>query len=176
MNTQELIKNISRGDSEVFKKLYREYFNMVRYFIVNNSGTLDDAEDIFQDAMIVIYEKTCDPNFSLTSSIKTYLYSVVRNLWLNKLRQKKTVQIKDFEQFIEIEQEDNEIEIKEERFNAIEKAIHLLGEKCRKIIQLFYYQQKSMQEIATELAYTNAANAKNQKYKCLQQLKKLSNE
>jgi RNA polymerase sigma factor (sigma-70 family) len=144
---------------------------MVEYFVRKNSGTGQDAEDIFQDAMLVIFDRSRETGFELSCSLKTYVYSVARNLWLKKLRSNKgKLNVEDFEDYLPVQVEENE----EEDVNLAQKlkeAVETLGENCRKILLLFYYQKMDMQQIAAELGYTSADNAKNQKYKCLQQLK-----
>jgi len=164
---------LSKNDNKAFEILYVEYFNMAKYFIVKNNGTLDEAKDVFQDAIIVLFEKTKNPNFIITCTLKTYLYSIVRNLWLKVLsKKKKNVSLTDFEKYYKIEIEEYDTE-KDNKIDKVLDAIKLLGEKCKKILTSFYFEKKKMSLIAEELGYTNANNAKNQKYKCMQQLKKM---
>jgi len=154
-----------------FRHLYKTYFRMTEYFITKNSGMNADAEDIFQEVMIILFNKCRDENFKLSCTVKTFIYSVARNLWLKKLRdRKKELRIKDYEAYenISVDEEQPDGDMQEGKIKA---ALESLGEKCRKILILFYYMKKSMEDISTELGYTNADNAKNQKYKCLQQLK-----
>lgn len=175
MKDKILISLLAKGDQQAFSQLYKKYYKMVEYFILKNSGNKADAQDVFQDALVVFYEKTLNDSFELTSTIKTFLYAISRNIWLKKIRdQKRQLVPQDFEQLIALE-ETNAVEIKEVQFTQIENALTQLGEKCREIIVKFYFYQKKMTEIAEELSYTNADNVKNQKYKCMQQLKKLAN-
>lgn len=154
-----------------FGKLYREHFRMVEYFITKNSGTIADAEDIFQDAMLVVFDKSRDAGFELSCALSTFVYSVARNLWLKKLRgAQKQVNVADFENHVNIPVEE-EVNDNSGQLDKVRAAIETLGENCRKILVLFYYQKMNMQQIAEQLGYTNPDNAKNQKYKCLQQLK-----
>lgn len=175
MTDKALILLLSKGDRQAFALLYKKYYKMVEYFILKNSGNKADAQDVFQDALVVFYEKTLSSSFQLTSTIKTFLYAIARNIWLKKIRdQKLQLATKDFEQVIALE-ENNTVEVQEAKFIQIENALTQLGVKCREIIVKFYFYKKKMTEIAEELAYTNADNVKNQKYKCMQQLKKLVN-
>jgi RNA polymerase sigma factor (sigma-70 family) len=149
---------------------------MCVYFITKNNGNKTDAEDVFQDTMLVLYKNVQQENFELTCSIKTYLYSIIRNLWLKELKKKnKSTSIHDYEKFVKVDDDETVLVEKNEQLNTIENAMQLLGENCRKILQLFYFEKHNMEQIAVELNYTNADNAKNQKYKCLQQLKKQYN-
>lgn len=169
--TEAELPQMLRNDYRAaFKLLYRDYYRMVEYFVSKNSGNSADAEDIFQEAMIVLYNYSRESSFTLSCSIKTYIYSVCRNLWLKQLRKRdRQVTVKDFETFESIGAE--EYTEDNEQVNLVTNAMQQLGEGCRKILTLFYYHKKNMEEIAAEMGYTNADNAKNQKYKCLQHLK-----
>jgi RNA polymerase sigma factor (sigma-70 family) len=111
-----------------------------------------------------------DNKLQLTCSLKTYIYSIARNQWLNKLKaQKRYTSFINFESFISIEEEpDNTPTIN------LDNLLNEIGEACRKLLILFYYKKRSMQEICKELNYSNADSVKNQKYKCMQRLKKMA--
>lgn len=172
----ELIEALQQTTTQdkALKQLYVQYFETVRRLIANNNGTVEDAEDIFQETVVVFYDDIQRPEFILTASIKTYLYSVSRNLWLKHLRKKGKIQI-----VMDTEEDYTQAVIPDETYDAdtdllIQKALkHLatLGENCRKILHLFFWEKKSMDEIAQEVGYTNADNAKNQKAKCMRQLR-----
>jgi RNA polymerase sigma factor (sigma-70 family) len=147
---------------------------MVLAFIINNNGTYDEARDIFQEAMITLYQKAKSESFVLTSQLKTYIYSVSRRLWLKRLQQlgKTTNGVENFDSVAV----DEDIEIHERRdaeLGIMHRALNSLGEPCKSLLEAFYIERKSMDEIALLFGYTNADNAKNQKYKCLMRLKKL---
>jgi RNA polymerase sigma factor (sigma-70 family) len=114
-------------------------------------------------------------DFRLTCKIKTYLYAVCRRLWLKRLAGKKRFQnsIPERESFNDVDEEMETIEEKEIKFSRMEVALHELGDPCKSIIEEFYVHGQSMEVISEKFGYTNADNAKNQKYKCLQRLKKL---
>ncbi len=148
---------------------------MIKYFVAKNNGSEDDAGDVFQDGLVIFYEKLNTPGFALSCSIKTFIYAVCRNVWLKKLRQQNRLpsSFKDFEKVIEIPVEDDSDSITMLQFIKIEKALNKLGENCKKLLEQFYYLKSTMKEIAGQFGYTNEDNAKNQKYKCLQRLKLL---
>ncbi len=171
---QVLLKGLANNDSRAIETIYRNNFKMVQAFILNNNGTYDDARDIFQEAILTLYEKAKSESFVLTSQIKTYIYSVCRRLWLKRLQQRgKTVQMETVEESVSAEED---IEVHEKRNAEIaimDSSLKSLGEPCKSLIEAFYINKKGMNEIATEFGYTNADNAKTQKYKCLMRLKKL---
>jgi RNA polymerase sigma factor (sigma-70 family) len=172
---REVVLGILNNSEEALNKLYTGYFPMVLQFILNNSGDEADAKDVYQEAIIVLYDKIKSGNFELSSKLKTYLYSVSRRIWLKKLAQqsKKTNNIADFEDVLAVDEDFEQHEQKDQQFEQMQKALDSLGEPCKTIIQDFYIHNLSMNDICEKFGYTNTDNAKTQKYKCLQRLKKL---
>ena len=172
---REVVLGILNNSVEALNKLYVAYFPMVLQFILNNNGDEDDAKDVYQEAIIVLYNKVKSGSFELSSKLKTYIYSVSRRIWLKKLAQhsKKTSNIADFEDVLIVEEDMEQHEQKDMQFDKMKEALESLGEPCKTIIEDFYINNQSMQEICEKFGYTNADNAKTQKYKCLQRLKKL---
>jgi RNA polymerase sigma factor (sigma-70 family) len=147
---------------------------MIQALIVNNNGTSEDAKDIFQEAMIVLYEKVSAGNFELNCQIRTFVYSVCRRLWLKRLLLQSRFSISDaHEDLVVVDDDLDEHEKRHAGFLIMEKAMNGLGEPCKSLLEAFYLQKRSMQDIAAGFGYTNAENAKNQKYKCLMRLKKI---
>ena len=172
---KELLKGLALGDKKAVETIYRENFNMVQSLVINNNGSAQEAKDIFQEAMIVLLEKARSGNFELNCQIKTYVYSVSRRIWLKRLQQynRYTNEIESTIGTVAVDEDVEEYEKKDQEFAMMEKAIGSLGEPCKSLIEAFYIQKRNMQDIASQFGYTNADNAKNQKYKCLMRLKKL---
>ncbi len=170
-----ILKGLAENNKQAIETIYRQNYAMIQAFILNNSGGYDDARDIFQEAMIVLYEKASSGRFELSSQLKTYIYSVCRRLWLKRLSQMQRYSgyLGNIEETIVV---DEEMELHEKRnadFILMENAMSKIGEPCKSLLDAYYIQKKNMQEIATDFGYTNADNAKTQKYKCLMRLKKL---
>ncbi|HEY8388556.1 MAG TPA: sigma-70 family RNA polymerase sigma factor [Parasegetibacter sp.] len=170
-----LLMGLAANDEKAVKSIYKQYYNMVQTMILNNSGSADDARDVFQETIMVLYEKVKTGRFELNSLLKTYLYSVARRIWLKKLqlasKQNNSIEFTD-----EPLESDDELEMhrrKEMDFMRMELAMKNLGEPCRRLLEAYYVHQQNMVEIARNFGYTNADNAKNQKYKCLMRLKKI---
>ena len=173
---EQLIEALRLDDNRALSVLYKLYFGSINHFIITNNGSEDDAKDIFQEAIIVFYQKVKDQNFVLNCKIKTYLYSVSRLMWLKKIKNAKSIvgNINDMEEFITIdENQQAEIEEQEAKYSKMAIAMGGLGEPCKSLIEDFYINQLSMVEIAEKFGYTNADNAKTQKYKCLMRLIKM---
>ena len=172
----ELILNEIRKNNEVaLRELYKTHYPMVFNLICSNNGTEQEAKDVYQETIIAFYERAQEPDFALTCKIKTYLYAVARRLWLKRLWEKKRFQgsVEEKESFHGIEEEIIDFEEREKAFHLMEVALDSLGEPCRSILEDFYIAELNMEDIRAKFGYTNADNAKNQKYKCLQRLKKV---
>jgi len=170
-----LLKGLAISDKASVEAIYRENYAIIQSFILNNNGSIDDARDIFQEAMVVLYEKSKDTSFSLHCQIRTYVYSICRRLWLKRLQQlsKYSSQVEGMEDTVPVEEDVEEHEKRNADFQLMEHAMSKIGEPCKSLLDAYYLQKKSMQDIAAEFGYTNADNAKTQKYKCLVRLKKL---
>jgi RNA polymerase sigma factor (sigma-70 family) len=168
----ELLNSLQNGDDSALKLIYRQNYHMIVNLVTKNGGSLQEAKDVFQETLIVFYEKVKEDDFELSCSIKTFLYSVGRRLWLKQLQRKSrfTEELKDTDEYIEIHEE--EVLNREDQYQAMHQALESLGEPCRSILKDFYLNSQSMENITEKFGYTNADNAKNQKYKCLKRLKK----
>jgi RNA polymerase sigma factor (sigma-70 family) len=170
-----LLQGLAQSDKQAIETIYKENFNMIQSLILNNSGSADDAKDIFQETMIVLYERVRSGTFELNCLIKTYVYSVSRRLWLKRLQQmnRYAPSLDGLHETVPVEEEIEEHERMNTEFEMMNKAIGSLGEPCKSLLEAYYLEKKNMQEIALSFGYTNADNAKNQKYKCLMRLKKI---
>jgi RNA polymerase sigma factor (sigma-70 family) len=175
LNEKAQLEGLARNDKEIIEDIYASHYNMVQSLIINNNGSHDDARDIFQEAMIVLYQKSRTPGFELNCQLKTYIYSVARRLWLKKLSQSQRFvpEIGNISDTVPVEETIERHEQQNTEFNMMEKAMSGLGEPCKTLLEAFYLQKQTMTDIAIQFGYTNADNAKNQKYKCLARLRKL---
>ena len=175
LNEQALLKGLAQNDSKAVETLYKSHFTMIQHYVENNNGSFDDARDIFQEAMIALYEKVQLDSFVLTCQIKTYLFSICKHLWLKRLQQmgKYSSPLSAHEESISVEMDMGQIEKKDAAFAIMDRSLNSLGEPCKSLLEGYYLNKKGMQELASQFGYTNADNAKNQKYKCLMRLKKL---
>jgi len=167
MDDQEILLRLKKRDERALDYLYKKHYKMMLNMVVKNSGTEDEAKDIFQDALIVFWEKaTGDKDFVLSAKISTYLYSICQNLWRKEL-DRKSRNSGDMVDKGEVVDYD-----REERVNIINKCIATLNESCRQILTLYYFEKMTMGEIAEIMGFANADTAKTKKYKCKQELDK----
>jgi RNA polymerase sigma factor (sigma-70 family) len=171
----EVLRQIKNGGSldEVVKHIYRSHYRSAEAYIKLNSGNQEDAEDIFQDTVINFIQGVQRDKFRGECSIGTFMYTLVRNSWLNELKKRKRSRTR--EEKYEKEKVTTEVDISEFIMNGevkkqIVELIENLGEHCKKILIGFYYDNLSIQEILPGLPYENEQVVRNKKYKCLQKL------
>jgi len=168
------VRELRRKNPTALKQLYKAHYPMVLNLVLTNSGSEQEAKDVYQEAIIHFYERLQQAEFVLVCKVKTYLYAVSKRLWLKRLaEQKKQIRMETEDSFAGIDLEIFDLEGKEKNFEAMDKALHTLGEPCRTIVEDYYLRSLTMEEITEKFGYTNADNAKNQKYKCLQRLKRI---
>lgn len=166
MIDKEIIEHLQQHKfSMAIKGLY-SVLPLVKKYIAANNGTPTDAEDIFQDALVVLCKKVQSEDFILTAPLKNYLMAIVKNCWLAELRRQKKLPLATTNEEIA-----NTEATDEAGFSAAKAAFDLLGEKCRQLLILFYFKKNSYKEIAAALAFSHEKIAKNQKYRCLQKAK-----
>lgn len=184
LNDQELVQLIQEKQDylgEVYKRC-KNYSIQFMQKMTNGKMNTYELEDIFQDAIIVLYEKIIKGNFVLTCSLQTYLNSVCRYQLLNKFKQANNSGSvggdgnSQYDNAISDEL-DPIIDEKEDQFIAIEKALELMksaGGKCYDLLVQFWYHKKSMNDLTAIFGYTNEVNTRNQKTKCQKRLEKIA--
>ena len=160
---------LALGESTAYENLYESEYVKIKQFILNNSGTRMDAQDVFQDGVVILLEKIKTPGFEFTCKVGTYLYSCCRNLWLKQLRKSNREINSDYYERNEVVTVDFPEE-QEELDEKLAKLLSIISKSCLKLIRAFYYESKSWEKIADELGYTSVNSAKNQKYKCLKRI------
>jgi RNA polymerase sigma factor (sigma-70 family) len=170
MQDLKIIELIRKDNNDkALTALYR-HFPMVRKMVCSHGGSAQDAEDVFQEGLIILCRKVKDPRFSLTSLLSTYLFSVCRFLWKDELKKRKQYATAGPDTGLkEAEEKELEDEMeKESRAKQAEQALNELGDRCRELLILFYKGGMKLKDIAARMGYNSENTAKNQKYKCLE--------
>jgi RNA polymerase sigma factor (sigma-70 family) len=167
MNEKELFERIRSGDEKALEFLYKKYYRMMTKMVITNSGTEEEARDIYQDALIVFWQKATSGNLVMTSKISTYIYSICQNLWRKELDRKKRLSSETNDTPVSIDTDSTE------REKIIARCINQLGETCKKVLMYYYFEEMSMQDIAEKLGFANTDTAKTKKYKCKKKLDEL---
>src|SRR5450631_59527 len=171
----ELVEAISEKDmlEQAILQLYQDHAEVTRSFIMGKGGTEQDADDIFQETVVSFIDSVQKAKFRQESGIRTFLISISKNLWYNEIRRRQRAGNREKLFDSDREQEDagiSEIIQDRELKKQLNQLLQDLGDSCRKILELFYYENLSMKEIVSHLHYENEQVVRNKKYKCLNQL------
>jgi RNA polymerase sigma factor (sigma-70 family) len=183
----ELVKNLSdaelvgsikqgRGLEAAVKFIYREHFDSLSWFVLHNNGSRQDAEDIFQEVVVSFIELVQKEKFRGDASVKTFLFAMNRNTWLNELKKRGRTELRELK--YEKEQDKTELDVSHfivnrEAKSEVMKLVDQLGDTCKKILLMFYYENLSMKEILGGLEYENEQVVRNKKHKCLKKLEQM---
>ncbi len=166
-----ILQGLRDKDTKVLDYIYENYFQQIKTFIGNNQGSHEDAKDVYQDALLVIYQKAVKNNLSLSCSFNTYLYSVCRLLWLKKLEQERNTRIiaEDSESHVEIEPGLIELTEMNERYKLYQDHFRRMSYSCQKVLELFL-AGIPLKEIANILGFKSEQYAKKRKHQCKEKL------
>lgn len=169
-----LLQGLKNRDDSILRKMYDLYFPSIRSFVINNNGLVEDAQDVFHDALIVVYRKAKDDSFELTSSLFTFLFSICKNLWLKKLKRNSRQSGVTIEGLKVLTLDASVLDVLEqsERFALYREKLMILGTDCQKLLQLFF-DKKSMKEIALIMGFASEGYARKRKFKCKERLTEL---
>jgi RNA polymerase sigma factor (sigma-70 family) len=169
----ELVEGFKCGDRVILSYLYRQNYAAVKSFVLANNGTDTDARDVFQEGMMAAWNNLLKERYESRESkgLEAYLHQICRFRWLERTRSaafrySSTLAEQD------LSEPDNSFSllIRKEDIAEARQLLGRVGERCRKILYMFYYHKESMEKIAAEMGLT-ADSAKNQKYRCLTQLR-----
>jgi len=173
---EELVEGLKKQDPVMIDYLYKNAGPMVYKLIVNSGGDQNDAEDIFQEGILAMYINVRTGKYKLSSRARltTYLVQICKYKWLDHVKSAYVSKnVLGIDQELLSESGDYEGDEKEERIKMLHRCIQKLGESCKRILHLFYWEKKSYEEIAIEIGQT-PPSAKNQKYRCMKKLKELA--
>jgi len=182
MDDITIVEKLGSGDTKILKNVYAQYHHEFIGLISRKFPRLkyDDAEDIFNDAMVSLYENITKGKLNknnLTSTLKTYFFQIGINKTLAFI--KKSSRFSDIQVSINKEQADvfddtleEEVEF-EGKLKLVEGKMEKMGNPCKTLLELYYYHKCRMVEIAARLGYNTADVAKNQKAKCMKRLRKM---
>ena len=174
----ELVSNLRSGQKmeDAVKALYKNYFESLSWYILQNSGTRQDAEDIFQEVIVTFIDLVQKDKYRGEASIKTFLFSLNRHIWLNELKKRGRAALREekFEKGREtIDEDAGKMMAGRESSIQLRDLLDRLGENCKKILLLFYYENLSIKDILENLHYENEQVVRNKKYKCMKQLEQM---
>ncbi len=178
LSDAELLAAIRQGSGldAAIRSVYRQHFESLAWIIKNNGGSQQDAEDIFQEVLVNFLGLVQQDKFRGESSVKTFLFSMTKHTWLNELKKRGRTEVRELryekgsdQQVTDVSQVIAEREARKQVMYVVEQ----LGDACKKILVMFYYENLSMKEMLARLDYENEQVVRNKKYKCLKQLEQM---
>jgi len=177
MSERSLIVRLKRGDQKALEQIYSDHrVGFIAYITNSHNCTNEEAIDIYQYVILSFYENVVDGSFEEMNAagIKTYLYSIGKNKLLGDLRKKTKISLKGKFNDDDLIQSNNEIDLeKAEQFEKVSDIISHLGDPCKRILELFYFNKLSIDEISEVMGYSSGNTVKNLKYKCIKRIKKI---
>ena len=168
-----LLQQLKTEDNASFQLLYKFYFPSVSYYVRQNMGNAEDAEDVFQEAITVLLQKVRQPQFVLTASLKTYLGAIAKNIWLKRLRDNKIISVENFDRY---QQETStffpELKCEKTREDKVSSWLAKITANCQRILKALFYHREPIESLMKKMGWKNRHVAANQQYKCIQQVKK----
>lgn len=173
LSDEEIVAGLRKRDNRVLQYIYKNTFNPVKQLILNNAGSDNDAEDIFQEALIIVFKKLKDDQkFVLTSAFTTYIYSISRLLWLKHLRNIKKIEIdplnRDLEEKIEFEPP-SPVQDQDLRMAIYQRTLLQIPEDCQNILRLTG-QDLTSSEIARQLGFRSEGYVRKRRHFCKEYL------
>lgn len=153
---------------QLFEALYETAFPAVARFVQKMGGDYEEASDIFQDAVVVFYEKYTENELTIHSSFRGYLLGIAKHLWVRKFQKDRfVVSFDDFEQQLDVPTDDAPALSVQRMLLLLERS----GQKCLVLLKAFYYDKLSMAKIKNLFGYGSERSATVQKYKCVEKLR-----
>lgn len=179
LRDEDVIQGILQGgkqETRCLRQLYRSHETMITSMVRTHKGSEEEANDIFQEAIIVFYEQVKSGKFVLKARISTFLYAVARNLWLSRLKKKgRESPLLEQQAAQEVEPAANPLErvLETEQRGLLMQFVGQLAQDCQQVLMQSIFEQCNMKEIAQQMGYRNEQIARNKKHKCIGYLKKI---
>lgn len=172
---QKIIDGLIKESNDAYELLYNSYYKVVLSIVVRNSGSEEDAKDVFQETMVVLVHKIRKDNFRLSAALQTYIAAISKNIWLKHLRDsgRKEKQKTEYAAIYYTDLDDN---IEQEKYytSKLQKYIYKISKHCQGFIDDVFFKGKTPEQIKLEYGYTSLHNTANQKYKCIEQIRNVS--
>jgi DNA-directed RNA polymerase specialized sigma24 family protein len=169
---QQLVAQLRANQPEGFTFLYQHSYPAVERYVRQNQGTTDEAKDVFQDTLLILLSNVREPEFQLTASLKTYVFSISKHLWLKHLRQKTRLMPIEASELSEKADEPASVSAGSSVFDMLGAVLASATARCLALLTALFFQKKFIDALVEEAGYANRHTAQNQKYKCLEQARR----
>lgn len=169
---QRYLQALCNGDQRLIREIYTQHARSVMYWVVQNNGSEADAQDLFQDALIAIFDRYCGRDTNLTSSIGALILSICRRKWFDRLAQKKREEAVRKTEERRYNEEDSEWEaaeaaiLQQKRQDCLTRVFTLLSDQCQRLLTMITEGIASVEQIAADLGLPNANAVYQSKHRC----------
>lgn len=171
---QQLIDGLKNRDNKVLRYLYESYYPLVRSFVCQHGGDVDESKDVFQESLVAIFRRLQQGELEITQSVKAYILATARNIWYKKAEYSGRM-AEHHQEYHRLDQDDEPEGLfpstDEDRYNLFQKHFIKLAQDCREILRLFY-EKIGLDEIASRLGYKSGNYVKKRKFFCKEALVK----
>lgn len=169
-DSNQFLEALAKGNSLKIKNIYTSCFPFVRKFVLQNNGKTEDAEDIFQKALLQIAVRYKKEPFEIKTTFEAYLYTVCKNLWRRELNKSKNrVTNNPVVELVSEEKDEALAIVEQKRQELFVEKLHSISENCKKILTLFF-AKVPYSEIAKEHNYNSETVVRQRVFKCKKQL------
>jgi RNA polymerase sigma factor (sigma-70 family) len=170
LSDKDILEGVRSGDNRVISYLIRIYFPRIKKYILRNKGNNNDAEDVFQEALVIIFDKLRQGGLQINKEFGSFLYGVVRVIWTKELNNRGWSYQLDGQKSYDWEDQGLMVQFElRERQKMYDEYFNKLGDECKKLLQLFFNGIK-IKEITQEMGFSTEQHTKNKKYICKKHL------
>lgn len=167
----EILQEIRAGNQQILIYLFEENYSSIKKYVLQNNGGIEDVDDLLQEAVIIVWQNSAKPEFQLSSALRTYLYAIVKNLWLKMLKKKQRVvniHQNEYDHINPVLQGPSQFDRK-----VLLNCMDELGATCKQLLSYYYFDGYSMSQIGELMGFNNADTVKAKKYQCLKRLQEI---
>ena len=167
----EILTGIKRQNMLVLKIVYNRYYSLIKDYVCSNNGSPEDAQDVFQETIIILFRKVNEVDFKLTSSLQSFIFSIARLIWLKELERKQKRKLIENEVGAELNNENELIEIVtyNHRLKLFREKFEQLSDDCKRVLRLFL-NGLNLDNITEVMGYSSVQHTKNRRYRCKEHL------
>lgn len=176
-SSDDIREALKKGkENDILKELYKKVLPKSVRYVSKNGGKKEDAEDLFQDAVATLFQYSMDPKRDKIENIEAFSMIMIKNRWINQAVKNKRYTRDEFDHASSDDL--NALVIDKEREKALRKAFEKLGETCKELLTLYYFNSLKMEKIAEKLGYNNRHTVKAKSHQCKKKLAEIigSNE
>jgi len=164
---KEALRRIRTNDRTILGELFSRNINMIVSYVTQNWGTAADAEDLLQEAIVIVWQKVCTDELRLTAKLSTYLMAIVKNIWRDESRRRRRGEHSPLSHnIIDSQPQTLDSIILDEEAEMVQRGLNGIGLTCRKLLTLFYFEERNFKDIARLMEFASADVAKSKKYQC----------